>query len=90
MGKTLITDINQDSCFKGQVNCGKNSFCCCCSRVFLISSRNLYMGNANGGRHPGKYSYFESSKGAEAMVVQHGMLTVNYSAKRYRVCSQKL
>lgn len=42
------------------------------------------MGNANGGRYPGKYSYFESSEGAEAMVVQHGMLnSVNYSAKRY-------
>lgn len=51
--------------------------------VVLISSQNLCMGNANGGKYPCKYSYLDSSVGAEAVFVQSGVLnSVNYSAKR--------
>lgn len=58
----LCSDVNLGSCFrvgkkrkKGPVNCGK--------REFLLSSQNLCKGNANGGKYPCKYSYFESTEG---------------------------
>lgn len=37
-----------------------------------------------GGKYPNKYSYFESSEGTEAWVLQWGVLnSVIYFAKRY-------
>ena len=49
------------------------------------------MGNANGEKYPCKYNYFESNEGAKTAVVQCGVLnSVNYSAKRYLICSRKL